>query len=620
MDIVGKDIERYHVVEQLGQGGMATVYKAYDTRLERDVAIKIIRNDIFSPMALEHVQKRFTREGKTLAKLSNANIIKVFDYGEYEGAPYLVMEYIPGGTMKQMMGKPISWQEAFRILFPVAQALSYAHGLGVVHRDVKPANILLNMQGQPMLSDFGIAKLLEGDDGTTLTGFGVGIGTPEYMSPEQCMGEPKIDGRADIYSLGIILYELITGKKPFTADTPMAVIFKQHNDPLPKPGNFVKDLPESVEKILYKALAKKKEDRYTTMAEFCAALESQMGAAQKNEPATTAFIPPIPTTVMPPEPFSTRMEPQPPMPPIPSDTATYQEMGTPVPFQPSNDAYCPPIPQLDPNASLPAERKNLLPAFLLNIFGLGHFFTDTAKLRRWFYLLGTLVMIVGFALYPIDFDNNYLGYDIIPDVVASSFGFAGLIIYVASWIDLIFEAIGTRSKVLAFLINILGMGQIAIDGKAQRGGLYLTGFIAMIIGFWFYPLDMDMKLQGRDIITDGLGSSIGFIGLFIWIIYWIDLILEATNVKPELEAFLFNLIGMGQIAKDGKKLSGGLYLAGFIAMVGGFCLYPLDIDNNNLHYDIIPDKVGSTFGFIGLFIYLISWIDLIRQAARKKPQ
>lgn len=608
MDIVGKNIERYHVVEQLGQGGMATVYKGYDTRLERDVAIKIIRNDVFSPMALEHVQKRFAREGKTLAKLSNANIIKVFDYGEYEGAPYLVMEYIPGGTMKQIMGKPTPWQEAFRMLLPVAHALAYAHELGVVHRDVKPANILLNMQEQPMLSDFGIAKLLEGDDGTTLTGFGVGIGTPEYMSPEQCMGEPNIDGRTDIYSLGIILYELITGIKPFTADTPMAVVFKQHNDPLPKPRNLVQNLPEPVEKILYKALAKNKEDRYASMAEFCSALEAQIGFMQSPEPVVPSravVIPPIPQNVESPE---TMMEAQTNIPPIPVSTPVHDGMSSAS------------IPAVVPSSTDSASGKNLLPAFLLNIFGAGHFLIDTTKLRSWFYFLGTLVMLAGFALYPIDFDNNIYGYDFIPDAIGSSLGFAGLIIYVASWIDLILEATGARSKVLAFILNLFGMGQIALDGKAQRGGIYLIGFIAMIIGFWYYPLDMDVAIFGRDIFPDGLGSSIGFIGLSLWLISWIDLILEATGAKPGLEAFLFNLIGMGQIAKDGKKIRGGLYLIGFIAMATGFCFYPLDIDNNNLHYDVIPDKVGSTFGFIGLFIYLISWIDLIVQAAKKRTK
>jgi serine/threonine protein kinase len=606
MDIVGKDIERYHIVEQLGQGGMATVYKAYDTRLERDVAIKIIRNDVFSPITLERVQKRFAREGKTLAKLSTANIIKIFDYGEYEGAPYLVMEFISGGTLKQVMGKPIPWQDAFRILLPIAHALDYAHGLGVVHRDVKPANILLNMQGQPMLSDFGIAKLLEGDDGTTLTGFGVGIGTPEYMSPEQCMGGSDIDGRTDIYSMGIILYELITGKKPFVADTPMAVVFKQHNDPLPRPGEFVRNLPEAVEKILYKALVKNKEDRYASMAEFTNALENQLGLVKSAAQATRMVLPPIPPTGFNAEPLGTHVEFPPAIPPAPS-SGTPPYIGNPPPPQPPQGMF---------GAPMQVEQKAIWPAFVLNIIGTGHFCSDTAKLRRWFYLLGTLLMIAGFTLYPIDFDNRFYGYDFIPDVIASSLGFAGFFIYLVSWVDLVLESTGTRSKILAFVLNLFGMGQIVLDGKARRGGLYFTGFLAMVIGFWFYPLDMDYKQFGYDIFPDGLGSVVGFIGLFLWIVSWIDLILETTGAKPRMEFFLLNLIGMGQIAMDGKKGRGGLYLAGFIAMVTGFCFYPLDFDYNNLGYEIISDKIGSTFGFIGLFIYLVSWIDLIVQVSK----
>ena len=269
----GQTIGRYHIIEPLGEGGMATVYKAFDTHLERDVAIKVIRRGAFPPDTLDRILARFKREGKALARLSHPNIIKVFDYGEYEGAPFLVMEYVPAGTLKQKLGKPFPWQEAVRLILPVAQALDYAHGEGIIHRDVKPANILITKTGQPMLSDFGIAKLLEGEDGQTLTGAGVGVGTPEYMAPEQGLGSKTIDGRADQYGLGVVLYELLTGRKPYTADTPMAVVLKHHNDPLPRPSQFVHGLPQQVEHVLFKALAKKPADRYPDMAVFAAALE-----------------------------------------------------------------------------------------------------------------------------------------------------------------------------------------------------------------------------------------------------------------------------------------------------------------------------------------------------------
>jgi serine/threonine protein kinase len=252
-NLTGQSIGRYHILEQLGEGGMATVYKAYDTRLERNVAVKVLRTDQFIPAQLQMVLQRFEREAKSLARLSNPNIVNILDFGEHEGMPYLVMEYLPGGTLKQKMGHAIPWQTAIHTLLPVAHGLAYAHQHGVIHRDVKPANILLSEAEMPILTDFGIAKLLEAGEGHTLTGSGVGIGTPEYMAPEQGIGASTIDERADIYSLGIVLYEMVTGRKPYIADTPMAVVLKQMTDPLPRPTEFVPDLPEGVEHILLKA-------------------------------------------------------------------------------------------------------------------------------------------------------------------------------------------------------------------------------------------------------------------------------------------------------------------------------------------------------------------------------
>jgi serine/threonine protein kinase len=282
-NLTGQSIGRYHILEQLGEGGMATVYKAYDTRLEWNVAFKVLRTDLFGQAVLEQVLKRFEREAKSLAKLSHPNIVNILDYGEYENSPYLVMEYLPGGTLKQKLGQKIKWQEAIQTLLPVARGISYAHQHNVIHRDVKPANILIKEGNIPVLTDFGIAKLLEGADGHTLTASGVGIGTPEYMAPEQGIGASTIDARADIYSLGIVLYEMVTGRKPYIADTPMAVVLKQMTDPLPRPTDFVPDLPESVEQILFKALAKQPEDRYEDMNTFIAAMEGVLANAQNVE-------------------------------------------------------------------------------------------------------------------------------------------------------------------------------------------------------------------------------------------------------------------------------------------------------------------------------------------------
>ena len=257
---------------------MATVYKAYDTRLERDVAIKVIRMENFAPSVVAHTLKRFEREAKSLARLEHPNIIPIHDYGEHEGSPYLVMRYIPGGTLKSQTGRAMPYAAAARLLAPVARALAYAHSLNVIHRDVKPANILITSAGEPMLSDFGVAKILESDEGNTLTGTGVGIGTPEYMAPEQWVN--KVVPQTDIYALGVVFYELITGRKPYSADTPAAVLIKQTNDPLPRPKLFVPGLPDPVEQVLFKALAKSPEARYASMSEFASALEKLSAGAE----------------------------------------------------------------------------------------------------------------------------------------------------------------------------------------------------------------------------------------------------------------------------------------------------------------------------------------------------
>ena len=272
-NLIGQSLGRYHILEQLGEGGMAVVYKAYDTRLESDVAVKVIRTENLPQSGMDRALKRFEREAKALAKLTHSNIVKVLDYGEYEGKPYLVMPFLPGGTLKeQLKGKPMPWQEAARLLIPIARALAYAHSEGMIHRDVKPSNILITKTGDPMLTDFGIAKIIDEEITVDLTGTSAAVGTPEYMAPEQVTSK-TVDQRADIYALGVVYYEMVTGHKPFTADTPLAVLFKHASEPLPRPRSFVPNLPDSVERTLIKALAKRKEDRYQNMEELAVVLE-----------------------------------------------------------------------------------------------------------------------------------------------------------------------------------------------------------------------------------------------------------------------------------------------------------------------------------------------------------
>lgn len=285
-DLVGKTIDRYKIIAEIGRGGMAIVYRAVDTTLDRSVAIKIIIPEYANK---EKLLKRFGREAKILAKLSHSNLVKVLDYGEYEGSPYIIMEYIPGGTLGSRLGKPINYGEAAAILAPVARALNYAHQQKVVHRDVKPVNILINESGQALLSDFGILKLMDTDETQGLTGTGKIVGTPSYMSPEQIRGK-AIDGRSDIYSLGIVFFEMITGKKPYTANTPIELSLKHLNDPIPRARQLVRDLPTEVEQVLSKAMAKKPEERYQSMSAFANDLEKIGGKLTASSPRVTTPV------------------------------------------------------------------------------------------------------------------------------------------------------------------------------------------------------------------------------------------------------------------------------------------------------------------------------------------
>jgi serine/threonine protein kinase len=264
---------------------MATVYRGFDTKLECNVAVKTIRVERLSQEALSRALKRFEREAKSVARLTHANIVKVTDYGEHEGSPYLVMEYIPGGTLKHLIKErgQLSWQEAVNLLIPIAEALGYAHSHNVIHRDVKPSNVLLTDNGTPMLIDFGVAKIIEDEVTQDLTGTSATVGTPEYMAPEQIVSK-TVDHRADLYALGVVFYELVTGRRPYEADTPLAVLFKHASDPLPRPSQFVKDLPQQVEHFLIKILAKKPEERYSSAEDVVRALKTLSTSAEVTAP------------------------------------------------------------------------------------------------------------------------------------------------------------------------------------------------------------------------------------------------------------------------------------------------------------------------------------------------
>jgi len=285
----GNMIGRYQIVSELGSGGMATVYKALDTRLERHIALKLITNNRQNS---ETFLKRFKREAISLAKLSHPNIVKVHDYGESQGRPYIVMAHLPNGTLKKFMGAPLNYQQAAKLLIPVAEALGYAHEQGIVHRDIKPANLLLTSQDIPMISDFGIAKVLAGDTKEQLTQVGTGIGTPSYMSPEQGQGK-EIDARTDVYALGVVFYEMITGKKPYEAPTPTGIFWKQMTEPIPDPKLISPDLPNEVVAFLKKALAIDVNNRVQSMKEFSSSLTQ---FCRKQAPKSRTESPAMPNT------------------------------------------------------------------------------------------------------------------------------------------------------------------------------------------------------------------------------------------------------------------------------------------------------------------------------------
>ncbi|CAG0927547.1 eukaryotic-like serine/threonine-protein kinase [Thermoflexales bacterium] len=282
----GENVGPYRIVEQLGSGGMATVFKAYHANLDRYVAIKVLHPAFKQD---PNFLSRFQREARIVAKLQHPAIVPVYDFNEHAGQPYLVMRFIEGETLKARLSKgDLPLFEVVQVLHPVGEALQYAHGQGVLHRDVKPSNILLTPDGSVFLADFGLARIAQAGE-STLSQDAL-VGTPQYISPEQARGDPDLDARTDIYSLGVVLYELLIGRVPYQADTPYAVIHDHIYAPLPLPRSIKPGFPETLERVLLKALAKERGDRYASAAELMTAFES---AAQViiSEAPTQALAP-----------------------------------------------------------------------------------------------------------------------------------------------------------------------------------------------------------------------------------------------------------------------------------------------------------------------------------------
>jgi len=285
---VGENIGPYRIMEQLGQGGMATVYKAYHAALDRYVALKVLHPAFHEDQTFA---ARFQREARVVAKLEHPHIVPVYDYAEHEKRPYLVMKFIEGDTLKARLSKgPLSADEIAGVVNSVGSALAYAHKQGILHRDIKPSNVLIAKDGEMYLADFGLARIAQAGE-STLSSDSI-MGTPQYISPEQALGKKDLDAGTDIYSFGVMLYEMVVGQVPFSADTPFSIIHDHIYTPLPLPMDVNPKVPEPVQRVLLKALAKDRHDRYASVNEMIGAFKNAWMEAGVPMEGTAVIVPP----------------------------------------------------------------------------------------------------------------------------------------------------------------------------------------------------------------------------------------------------------------------------------------------------------------------------------------
>ncbi len=274
-DLQNTTLGQYQIIERVGAGGMGTVYRGYQPSLDRAVAIKVLPQ---SDARDASFYERFRLEARAIARLDHPNILPIFDFGEHEGMLYIVMPLVTGGTLKDQMQSWMPLHRALQLCEPVADALDYAHSQGIIHRDVKPANVLVSQNDRPLLADFGLAKLME--DAPALTGTGIGIGTPYYMSPEQCTAQ-GVDAQTDQYALAVMVFEMLSGQLPYSGGTGVEILLKHVSAPVPHVRELNPLVSNEVDGALARALAKRPEDRYSSCRDFMDALRF----AQSNAPA-----------------------------------------------------------------------------------------------------------------------------------------------------------------------------------------------------------------------------------------------------------------------------------------------------------------------------------------------
>ena len=285
-NLIGKHVNGYEIVGQVGQGGMATVYLARQHSMNRNVALKFLPGVFLND---DTYLQRFEREVNIVAQLEHRNIVPVYDYGEFDQQPYIAMRYMQAGSVEELLAEgKIPLPRVAGIIEQVASALDYAHQKGILHRDLKPSNILLDDGGGVFITDFGIARILsEGSSNITTQGV---VGTPSYMSPEQAQGE-QLDGRSDVYSLGVMLFELVTGRRPFESDTPYSIAVMQVTTQPPAPRDIEPGVSLALEKVILRALSKSPAERYASAGELAAALRRAINDPTADDEDTNAVEP-----------------------------------------------------------------------------------------------------------------------------------------------------------------------------------------------------------------------------------------------------------------------------------------------------------------------------------------